>query len=146
MQEFQLITSLPENIWLSEGWFFWGFPRAQSALSLISTLNYFQGVLKVSSLHGHDVIFVEAAGKCHLPVSRVPSWPYIQPCFGAFHGHVSRGAGKAHSQVYRRFHWWATQCAVTRPSLASGKSLWTIPVLPASWSTSIIPLVLFSHI
>ena len=40
--------------------------RAQSASFLISTLNSFQGVLKVSSFSGHDLISVEIDGKCQL--------------------------------------------------------------------------------
>ena len=38
------------------------------------------------------------------------------------------------------------QCVVTRPGLESSKSLWTIPVLLASWSRKIFPLVASSHI
>ena len=46
------------------------FSRVQSASFLISVLNSFQGVLKVS---GHDLIFVEVDGNCQLPVGRAPS-------------------------------------------------------------------------
>lgn len=42
------------------------FSRAQSASFLISTLTSFQGVLKVSSFSGHDLIYVEIDGKCQL--------------------------------------------------------------------------------
>ena len=48
-----------------------GFFPEHSALFLISTLTYFQGMSAACS--GHDVIFVEIAGKCQLLVSRVPS-------------------------------------------------------------------------
>ena len=95
MQEFGLIKSLPESLWLSEGQFFWAFPRAQSALFLISILSSFQGCWRWAACSGHDVIFVEAAGKCQLPVSRVHIFDHA---LGTFHAHcVPHSAGKAHS-------------------------------------------------
>ena len=42
------------------------FSKAQGASFLIPTLNSFQGVLKVSSFSGHDLISVEIDGKCQL--------------------------------------------------------------------------------
>ena len=142
MQEFGLINSLPENIWLSEGWFFWVFPRAQSALFLISTLDSFQGMLKVSSLQWSW--YNLCRGNWSVPTSSQQGLfiaPYSTMLWGHFMAIVSHGAGKAHSQIYRRFHWQATQCVVTRPGLASGKSLWTILVLLASWTRKTSPLV-----
>ena len=55
------------------------------------------------------------------------------------------GTGKTHSQVQGKFHQ-ATQCAASRAGLVSSKSLWTIPVLIASWSRKIFPLIASSHI
>ena len=79
MQEFGLIKSLPENIWLSEGQFLWVFPRAQSALFLISTLNSFQGMLKVSSLQWSQCNSYR--GSWQVPTSSQQG-PHILPCFG----------------------------------------------------------------
>ena len=42
----------------------------------------FRGCWSPAACSGHDVIFVEAAGRCQLPVSRVPTWPHIWLCFG----------------------------------------------------------------
>ena len=98
MQEFGVIKSLPENIWLSEGWFFWAFPRAQSALFLISMLNSFQGVLTVSSLQWSLCNLWR--GSWQVPTSSQQD-PFIATYLTTFGGHfmaiVSHGAGKAHS-------------------------------------------------
>ena len=147
MQEFELIKSLPENNWLSEGQFFWVFPRAQSALFLISTLNSFQGVLKFISLQWSWCNLCR--GSWQMPTSSQLGRfiaTYLTMLWGHFMATVSHSAGKAHSQVYWRFHWQATQCAVTRPGLESSESLWTIPVLLASWSRKIFPPIASSHI
>ena len=57
----------------------------------------------------------------------------------------SHDAGKAHSQVQRRFHRQATQCAIKGPGPMNRKRLWTIPVLLASWARKRFPLVASSH-
>ena len=41
----------------------------------------FRGYWSSAACSGHEIILVEAAGKCQLPVSRVPSQPHIWPCF-----------------------------------------------------------------
>ena len=138
---------LPESIWLSEGRFFWVFPRAQGALFLISTLNSFQGVLKVNSLEWSWCNLCRDSWQA--PTSSQQG-PFIAAYLTMFGGHfmptVSHGAGKVHSQVSGRSHWEVTQCAIIGPGLASSKSLWTRPVLLASWSKKIFPLVASSHI
>ena len=147
MQEFALIKTFTQKIWPSEGQFFWVFPRAHSALFLISTLNFFQGVLKVNSLQWSWCNLCR--DNWQAPISSQQD-PFIATYLTTFGGHfmaiVSHGAGKTHSQVSGRSHWEATQCAVIGPDLASSKSLWTIPVLLASWSMRIFPLVASSHI
>ena len=79
MQRFGLIKSLPENIWLCEGQFFWVFPRAQGALFLISTLSSFQGVLKVSSLQWSWYNLCRDSWQVPTPSQQ---GPHIWPCFG----------------------------------------------------------------
>ena len=147
MQEFGPIKSLPENIWLSEGQFFWVFPRAQSALFLISTLNSFQGMLKVSSLQWSWCNLCRSSWQ--VPTSSQLG-PFIATYVTMFGGHfmaiVSHGARNVHSQFCQRLRRQATQCAVTGPGLTSSKSLWTIPVFLASWSRKMFPLVVSSHI
>ena len=59
---------------------------------------------------------------------------------------LSHGAGKAHSQVCQRFHRLANLCAVIGLGPVNSKSLWTTPVLLASWSRKIFPLVASSYI
>ena len=59
---------------------------------------------------------------------------------------LSHGAGKAHSQVCQRFHRLANLCAVIGLGPVNSKSLWTTPVLLASWSRKIFPLVASSNI
>ena len=147
MQEFELIKSLSENIWLSEGQFFWVFPREKSALFFISTLNSFQGVSKVSSLQWSW--YNLCRGNWSVPTSSQQGLfiaPYSTMLWGHFMAIVSHGAGKAHSQIYRRFHWQATQCSIIESGLVNSKSLWTILVLLASWSRKIFPLIASSHI
>ena len=121
--------TLPESIWYSEGWFFWVFPRAQSAFFLI-TLNFFQGVLKVNSLQWSWCNLCRDSWQ--VPASSQQG-PFIATYLTTFGGNfmaiVSHGVGKAHSQVSGRSHWEATQCAFIGPGLESSKSLWTIPVL-----------------
>ena len=149
MQEFGLIkifTWKHLTIWRPE--FFWFvFCFSQSTGRLIFCLHpelLSRGSWRSASCSGPDLIFVEAAGKGQLSVSRAPS------CLTMFWGHfmviVSHGVGKAHSQIWQIFHWQATQCVVTRPDLVSSKSLWTIPVLLTSWYRKIFPLVTSSHI
>ena len=100
MQEFGLIKSLPENIWLSEGQFFWVFPRAKSALFFISTLNSFQGVSKVSSLQWSWCNLYRGSWK--VPTSSQQSL-FIATYLTMFGEHfmalVSHGAGKAFPQI-----------------------------------------------
>ena len=79
MQEFGLIKSLPESLWLSEGQFFWAFPRAQSALFLISFLSSFQGMLKVSSLQWSWCNLCRGSWQVPTPSQQ---GPHIWPCFG----------------------------------------------------------------
>ena len=147
MQEFELIKSLPENIWLSEGQFFWFYSRAQSALFLISTLNSFQGVLKVSSLQWSWCNLCRGSWQVPTSSQQGPFTAiYLTMFWGDFMATVICSAGQAHPQVQGRFHWQATQCAVIGTGLASSKSLWTIPVLLASWSRKIFPLLASSHI
>ena len=147
MQEFGPIKSLPENIWLSEGQFFWVFPRAQSALFLISTLNSFQGVSKVSSLQWSWCNLCRGSWQVPTSSQQGPFTAiYLTMFWGDFMATVICSAGQAHPQVQGRFHWQATQCAVIGTGLASSKSLWTMPVLLASWSRKIFPLVASSHI
>ena len=104
-------------------------------------------MLKVSSCSIHDSIFVEADSKCQCPVTG--------PLYGhefdhGLGGHImttlSHGAEKAHSQISWRFHWRATQCAVTGLGPVSSKSLWTAPVSWVSWSREIFPVVASFHI
>ena len=79
MQEFGLIKSLPESLWLSEGQFFRAFPRAQSALFLISILSSFQGMLKVSSLQWSWCNLCRGSWQMPTPSQQ---GPHIWPCFG----------------------------------------------------------------
>ena len=51
MQEIWFIKVFPKNIYLKACSA--GFPRAQRASFLISTLNSFQSMLKVSNYHGY---------------------------------------------------------------------------------------------
>ena len=144
--QFGLIKSLPENIWWSEGRFFWVFPRAQSALFLISTMNSFQGVLKVSSLQWSWCNLCRGSWQVPTSSQQGPFTAiYLTMFWGDFMATVICSAGQAHPQVQGRFHWQATQCAVIGTGLASSKSLWTIPVLLASWSRKIFPLVASSY-
>ena len=61
------------SIQLSDGLFFQFFPEHRVPHFLISTLNSFQGVLKVSGCSGLDLILAEADGKCQFSVGRTPS-------------------------------------------------------------------------
>ena len=97
MQEFGLIKSLPESLWLSEGQFFWAFPRAQSALFLISILNSFQGVLKVSRLQWWYNLY---RGNWQVPISSQQGpfiATYLTMLWVCFMPIVLCSAGKAHS-------------------------------------------------
>ena len=135
MQEFGLIKSLPGNVWLSEACFSWVLPE-QSASFLISSLNSFRGCWRAAASGGHAVVlrgqlesaFFQSAGSVHRPL--------FDRALGHFMVAVSRGAGKAHSQLHRRVHWRATQRA----------RLWTTAVFLASWSRKIFLLVASSHI
>ena len=64
-------------------------PRAQTAPFLISTPNFFQGMLKVSSFSGQDLILVEVGDKVQFPVGRKSdrglwgiSWPFYPIVLG----------------------------------------------------------------
>ena len=115
---------------------------SQSTECLISDLHP-ELLSRSAACSGHDIIFVETAGKCQLPVSRVHIFDHA---LGAFHAHCAPQCWEGSFQVRWRFHWLATQGAVIGPGLVSSKSLWTIPVLLASWSRKIFPLVASSHI
>ena len=70
MQELGLIKS-PEKIKLSEGLFCQCF---QSTECLIPDFHpeLLSGLLKVSSCSGHDLVSVDADGKCQSSVGRAP--------------------------------------------------------------------------
>ena len=117
--DFKIFTWKHLTIWRPV---FWGFPRAQTALFSVSTLNSFQGDVK--GQHLVVVIFSLCRGSWQGPTSSQQS-PFTGTYLTMFWGQVmaitSHSAGKAHSQVYWRSHRQATQCAITRPGLASSK-------------------------
>ena len=86
------------------------------------------------------------ADKGQLPVSRAPSQPHILPCLGAFHGHCVpqfwEGSFPGLIQIPLASH--SVFCHQTKP--CKQQSLWTIPVLLASSSRKLFPLVVYSHI
>lgn len=112
----------------------------------ISTLPSFWGCWSAAVMVVHDLIHVEADGRCWSPVLGAPSRSYIRPqCGGGGHCMTfpSRGARNAHSQVWQRFPWEATQCDIIglgqkSPDPPCLTSLW--------WSRNILPLVASSHI
>ena len=89
----------------SGGWFFWVLPGAQSALFLTSALNSFQELLKVSSLQWSCCNLCRGSWQVPTSSQQGPYMAtYLTMLWGHFMAVVSRGAGKAHSQVYQRFH------------------------------------------
>ena len=124
MQEFGLIKIFTWNH-LSEGLFFWVFPLFFCLyLELLS-----RGCWRSASCSGHDLIFVETAGKGQLPVSRAPSQPHIWPCSGGISWSLCPTV--LGSLIPR-----SNKDSIDRPlnvlslGLVSIKSHWTIPVLP----------------
>ena len=110
-------------------------------------MNSFQGVLKVSSLQWSWCNLCRGSWQVPTSSQQGPFTAiYLTMFWGDFMATVICSAGQAHPQVQGRFHWQATQCAVIGTGLASSKSLWTMPVLLASWSRKIFPLVASSHI
>ena len=71
-----------ENIWLSEGQFFWVFPRAQDALFLNPTLNSCQNVLRVSSLQWSWCNLCRGSWQVPTSIQQGPFKATIQLCFG----------------------------------------------------------------
>ena len=63
-------------------------PRAQRASFLLSTLNSFQGALKVSSCRAHDLILVEVVGKCQW---QVPICCWLLHAWKKNQGHMLSG-------------------------------------------------------
>ena len=91
---------------------------SQSTECLISYLHpelLSRGCWRSAACSGHGVSFVQTAGKCQVPVSRVPSQPHIWPCFGGISWPSCPGSNE--DSIDRPL------CAFTRPELASSKSL-----------------------
>ena len=63
------------------------FSRAQSASFLISTLNSFQGVLKVSSFSGHDLNFVKILASTNFKLAEPLQGHESDLGLGALHDH-----------------------------------------------------------
>ena len=124
------------------------FSRVQCEC-LISDIHpeFLSGSVEVQQLYSWpDLILAEAVCKCQFPVSRPLHSHRFDHALGAFYGHcVPRGwkgwfPGLAKIPLMGH----SVCCYWTRP--CEYKSLWTIPVLLASWSRKIYPLVASSHI
>ena len=92
----------------------------------------------------HDLIHVEADGKCPSPVHRDSHGHKFDCSLGRrFMTILSHGARDVHSQVWQRFH----SCTTTGLALLTvAKSLWTTWLTRLLWSRKILPLLAFSHI
>ena len=92
-----------------------GFFPEHSLISYLHPELLSRGCWRSAAFSGHGVSFVETAGKCQVPVSRVPSQPHIWPCFGGISWPLCPGSNE--DSIDRPL------CAFTRPDLASSKSL-----------------------
>ena len=137
-------------LWLPSSW---PFPRVGFLTLAPGRVPYFwippwtlfRECWRLTACSGHDVIFVGTAGKCQLPVSRVPSKPLFDCLGGILWPLCPTGLGKLipmsmEDSIDR------TLSVLLRTRPCESKCFWIISVLLVSWSREIVPLIAPFHI